>query len=509
MPNTTSCNTFRKIIKILNLSVFIWGITPVNITYGQWVQIGNKLVGSGAMPLRGLDVHQGVGVCLSGDGQTVAFGGNYDNSWEGATWVFRKSDTGWVQSGKKLVGSGSISYNDVDQGTSVSLSEDGKTLAIGAPGDNNTIGATWVFTLSDTGWVQMGNKLVGIGWEEGTVYKGGQGNSVSLSSDGQTLAVGAPYDNKDQGATWIFSRSKSGWTQIGNKLTDKDIQNYGNSVHQGNSVSLSGSGKILAVGGPRDNMGSGSVWIYNLETSGWVQFGNKLISSVQDGIQQGQSVSLSADGTVLAAGGINYTTIYKIINNTWIETTNLPGSGTTHFVGRGSSVGLSSDGKTLLVGTPEENNGTGGMLVFSSSKGYWDQEANMIGSGFISTSFNKNIKQGFSVSISSDGKSAASGGYGDNNFFGAIWIFENKEIMTTLANPLRESDGTGQIYPNPFKENIKFNAYPSIENYEIFDIEGRTVENGLISASGIGSSLQPGMYQVRLNRTVIKIVKLP
>jgi hypothetical protein len=44
------------------------------------------------------------------------------------------------------------------------------------------------------------------------------GYSVSLSDDGNTLAVGGLYDNTDIGATWIFTRVSGTWGQLGNKL---------------------------------------------------------------------------------------------------------------------------------------------------------------------------------------------------------------------------------------------------------------------------------------------------
>ena len=46
----------------------------------------------------------------------------------------------------------------------------------------------------------------------------GQGTSVALSGDGNTALVGDPYDNGGTGATWVFARSGSTWTQQGPKL---------------------------------------------------------------------------------------------------------------------------------------------------------------------------------------------------------------------------------------------------------------------------------------------------
>lgn len=54
-----------------------------------------------------------------------------------------------------------------------------------------------------------GNKLV----EKGMVYPSGQGSSVSLSADGKTVIVGGPEDNKQAGAMWIFRKVNGVWVQ--------------------------------------------------------------------------------------------------------------------------------------------------------------------------------------------------------------------------------------------------------------------------------------------------------
>jgi hypothetical protein len=46
----------------------------------------------------------------------------------------------------------------------VSLSADGNTLAVGGTGDNSGIGATWIFIRTNGTWTQQGNKLVGTGY---------------------------------------------------------------------------------------------------------------------------------------------------------------------------------------------------------------------------------------------------------------------------------------------------------------------------------------------------------
>src|SRR5439155_2415213 len=79
-------------------------------------------------------------VALSGDGNTALVGSAGDAS---ATWVFTRSGSAWNVQGGGLAGSGSVGASN--QGASVGLSSDGRTLILGGPGDNNNAGAAWVF----------------------------------------------------------------------------------------------------------------------------------------------------------------------------------------------------------------------------------------------------------------------------------------------------------------------------------------------------------------------------
>src|SRR5437660_8858 len=85
----------------------------------QFIQQGNKLVGTGAVGI----VQQGVSVSLSADGNTAIVGGLLDSSQVGAAWVYTRSGGVWTQQGSKLVGSDGVGIPQ--QGVSVSLSADG------------------------------------------------------------------------------------------------------------------------------------------------------------------------------------------------------------------------------------------------------------------------------------------------------------------------------------------------------------------------------------------------
>jgi hypothetical protein len=252
---------------------------------GNWTQQGSKLIGSGAVgPAR-----QGTDVAISADGNTVMFTGPYDNAAAGAAWVFIRDGAGnWIQQGPKLVGSGTsgTSYQ-----ISAALSADGNTAAIGGTQDNNTTGATWVFTRDGAGnWSQQGNKLVG----SGAANTSRQGSAVALSADGSTLAVGALSDDGGRGAMWVFIRDGAGnWTQQGGMLTADDT--VGISA-LGGSIALAADGNSLIVGSQQDDGAAGAAWLFARDGNGlWTQQGGKLAGA-------GDSVAMAADGNTVIVG---------------------------------------------------------------------------------------------------------------------------------------------------------------------------------------------------------------
>ena len=170
---------------------------------GEWAQQGSKLVGTGAEHSA-----QGVSVALSSDGNTALVGGPSDSRLVGAAWVYTRDSHGeWAQQGSKLVGTGAVGSSY--QGASVALSADGNTALIGGDFDNGYVGAAWVYTRDSHGeWTQEGAKLVGP--TAGSSY---QGISVALSGDGNTAVVGGYADNAGVGTAWVYARSHGAWAQ--------------------------------------------------------------------------------------------------------------------------------------------------------------------------------------------------------------------------------------------------------------------------------------------------------
>jgi len=262
----------------------VWVFTRSGST---WTQQGSKLIGTGATG----SASQGT-VALSADGNTLAVGGLTDNSTVGAVWVFTRSGSTWTQQGSKLVGTGGVGTSA--QGTSVVLSADGNTLATGAFLDNSRTGAVWVFTRSGDTWTQQGSKLVGTG---GVGPEFNQGTAISISSNGNTLAIGGWGDNSDVGAVWVFTRSGATWTQQGSKLVGTGSTG---AARQGQSVTLSSDGNVLIIGAPGDNSFSGAFWLFTRTGTTWTQVGSKTTAGTSR--QLADSVAISKNGNILIAG---------------------------------------------------------------------------------------------------------------------------------------------------------------------------------------------------------------
>jgi FG-GAP-like repeat len=268
---------------------------------GVWSQQGGKLVGSGAVG----GAQQGISVALSADGNTAIVGGNADNTNTGAAWVFVRSGGMWTQQGNKLVGTGAVGA--AQQGISVALSADGNTAMLGGRNDNSNAGAAWVFTRSAGVWSQQGNKLVGTGG----VGASRQGFSVALSGGGNTASVGGSFDNSQDGAAWVFTRSGGGWSQLGNKLVGTGAVG---GAAQGVSVALSCNTAV--VGGSLDNGDIGAAWVFVAPPTGTHEFNGDCLSDiVWRNTTTGQAAIWLMNGTAIssAAGIGTVTTDWSVV----------------------------------------------------------------------------------------------------------------------------------------------------------------------------------------------------
>ncbi|WP_242134129.1 T9SS type A sorting domain-containing protein [Aestuariivivens marinum] len=131
------------------------------------------------------------------------------------------------------------------------------------------------------------------------------GQSVSLSSDGSIVAIGASHNNENgvnSGHVRVYRNDNDVWTQIGS-----DIDGEAEYDWFGQSVSLSSDGSIVAIGAyGNDNNGtdSGHVRVYRNNNDVWTKIGSDINGEIASGDKSGYSVSLSSDGGIIAIGTV-------------------------------------------------------------------------------------------------------------------------------------------------------------------------------------------------------------
>lgn len=398
----------------------------------------------------GTDGEFGASVSLSGDGTRVAIGApNYSasifNQGErlGLVQVFEQQNGAWTKLEPDIFGD----LPGDATGTSVSLSSDGMTLAVGSPEHLDTIFGGQVIIYQyfyGRFWQQLGSPIIGDDAFDRL------GSSVSLNDRGDRVAISQPTEKPDSASrkvAKIYELRDDDWVQLGDDLVGR----FGS-----DPVSMSGDGKVVALGSFSmvENDYRASVLIYHNANE------NSITETVVDWKLKGPEIevkgtrgsydtlwmpSLSADGNIVAIGSA-----VKKIDKTenpngryelqvlayrydeeigdWIELpvhTNLERKG-SHLVQFSTS--LSGDGRVLVVG----DSGAGIVEVLHLS----DEEG-----AYIPVKGNVELKGvegsddlfGYGVAVSSDGKQLASGApqavvAGER--VGSVSVFE----MSTLKN---------------------------------------------------------------------------
>ena len=181
-------------------------------------------------------------------------------------------------------------------GFSVSLSADGNTIAIGAPGTFlGLIGTGYasIYKNVEGNWSQIGQNIIGE-----SIFDN-NGCSVSLSADGTMVAIGAIGGSNENGRVRIYKNTAETWSQIGLDIKGNPLEGYFTQ-----SVCLSADGNILAVGAASESFYGdrpGHVRIYKYSLGTWTQLGADIAGEAA-GDQCGYSISLSGMGSVVAIG---------------------------------------------------------------------------------------------------------------------------------------------------------------------------------------------------------------
>ncbi len=335
---------------------------------GDWVQQGEDIDGEAEGD------NSGQSVSLNADGSILAIGANNNDgngSDAGHVRVYKFISGDWVQQGEDIDGEDAINYS----GWSVSLNANGDIVAIGATFNNGSAPASGhvrVYKFISGSWVQQGEDIDG---EEAADFAGW---SVSLNADGDIIAIGAPENDggsSDAGHVRVFKFISGSWVQQGEDLDGQAIDEG-----FGQSVSLSSDGTTLAAGainGAGNGPASGLVRVYKFTSGSWEQIGQD-INGEAEYDRSGYAISLSADGSVLAIGAINndgsassagHVRIYKYISGNWVQQ-GADIDGDAQDDSSGYSVSLSADGSIVAIGAPKNDaSGTdaGHVRVFTSN----------------------------------------------------------------------------------------------------------------------------------------------
>lgn len=406
-------------------------------------------------------------VSLSSDGSIVAIGAPYNDGGgnnAGHVRVYQNINSVWTQLGGDI--DGDTNYEQF--GFTLSLSSDGTRVAIGATKyDQVTFPSTdpnfkkgrvkiYEYDIATNSWIQLGSDIEGEGRDDGS------GSSISLSSDGTIVAIGASGNDDngaDSGHVRIYQYANNSWTQLGS-----DIDGEGPS-QRAHVVSLSSDGSIVAIGAHRNNENgtwSGNVRVFKYLNNSWTQIGSDIYGeSANDQVGDAGSVSLSSDGTILALGSIynsdngsnsGHVRVFQYNSNasSWTQLgSDIDGEAANDYSGK---VSLSSDGTTLAIGahnaSDENSNNTGRVKVYRYTNNSWTQ----LGSNIYGDT--QGDQFGYSLSISSDGTKLAVGAWGDDSVVrnsGHVRVYEliqnnvdiNNGIISTNKLLLNYSNTSG------------------------------------------------------------------
>ncbi|HLW42709.1 MAG TPA: T9SS type A sorting domain-containing protein [Flavobacterium sp.] len=435
----------------------------------------------------------GSGVAISSNGSVIAVGAVFNDGNgvdSGRVQVFKNILGVWTQIGSNIDGDAAG-----DQCGTVALSSDGTIIAVGSLGSDNgsdvEAGHVRVFENTSGVWTQIGSKIVGEG------YGDNSGVGLALSWDGTIVAIGAPHNNNGGGVAAghvrVFENISGVWTQIGNDIDGKSTAEY-----SGHSLSLSSDGSIVAIGARGND--PGHVRIYQNISGIWTQIGNE-IQGEAVGDESGVAVSLSSNGNIVAIGarGNNgngllsgHVRIYQNISGIWTQIGNdIDGEAEGDW--SGSKVSLSSDGTTVAIGSPWNNdNGkvAGHVRIFKNMSGVWRQVGNSI-DGKAAGDWAANAV------LSSDGNTVIIGATlnSDNGqYSGKVRVYDISNLSSNtfvLEN--------FNIYPNPTSDvlNISLENNLTLEKITIYNNSGQIVKTAQQNTVDV-SNLSSGIYFVEV-----------
>jgi WD40 repeat protein len=306
-----------------------------------------------------------------------------------------------IQLGSTINGNSSIGSS---LGTELSFSADGLRLAVGNKDHSKVLIYDFV----------AGNWSLNTTLTQSDAF----GCAVALSNDGNRLAVGC----QGSANVYIYDYSSSVWS-----LTTTLFAASSPSAE----VQMTGDGSIIAIGAFTFSNRSGAIDVYKLSNGTWSPYGQRLVGPANSFYGVINTVSISDNGLLLAAGGfLNQVDLYAYNNGAWTLAASKSGSS-------GDSAGtcsLSADGTTLAIGASNYNSGQGKVTVYNYSNGNLTQ----IGGDIVG-----NYEYfGTSLMLAYNGSRLIVGAKGDNNSssYSNSYVFDGTSWNLITGGTISSSD---------------------------------------------------------------------
>ncbi|MBB5208026.1 choice-of-anchor D domain-containing protein [Chiayiivirga flava] len=258
---------------------------------GAWTQQA-VLAASVAEPFSGF------GSAVAIDGDTAVVGAPSATGvvdFAGAVYVFTRSGTTWTQQAR-LVAADGEGFSDFAR----TLAVDGDSIVVGAPsmflGNQNVVGAAYVFARSGGTWTQQQKLLASDGGEFDSF-----GNAVAI--DGDRVVIGAHQADVGSalfaGAAYAFERSGGTWTQT-QKITP-GVPTEDDTF--GSSVALDGDSVVIGARQPPllDDGGTGRAFVFVDDGTAWTQQAELMAADPAIGDEFGAAVGIAGDQVIVSA----------------------------------------------------------------------------------------------------------------------------------------------------------------------------------------------------------------
>ncbi len=449
--------------------------------------------------------HQfGRSISISDDGNTMAVGdvGIQQDSTtaidiaipNGNVTIYTNINGNWVQQ-TRFIAKDAAEFDGF--GSVVALSADGNTLAISANADSNGqlgitnatdtplprdtagphSGAVYIFTRSNNTWSEQAYIKPDVRLTHPFF-----GSSLSISNDGNTLAVGTYMSlfEISGNSVFIYTRNINTWSQL-TTLTGSNTEDGDNF---GATLSLSGDGRTLAVSAPRED--SQDTGVDN--------------SNVADTNPPSQT-----DNSAINSGAVYvFTRDIQVTPNTWIQQAYIKASNTealdelgigkilnSDFFPNPTTISLSNDGNTLAIAALSENSSdrnnqndniaidSGAVYIFTRNNALWSQQ------DYIKAeNIHINANFGSSLELNSNGNTLAIGA-----------PKEKSSAKGYNGNQVNAEFESGAAYLFIRDANNKWNqkAYLKANNPDISDLFGRAVSlSGDASILAVGAPIEKG-----------------